>query len=151
MCRPFLRETEWFCLLPNSCGTAGVLISALVKQLPPYWKVVLVASESPSVEQSDAHTGVSQLNWSVFARRQVSTLFTSPRITLVSAEQLLHSVNPRRTLVLRNRNMKLTALEVIVWYKGSWSLIEEFYISVPMPFLAVVLGEVQTWQLQDPH
>lgn len=39
-----------------------MLISALVKQLPPYWKVVLVASESLSVEQSDAHTGVSQLN-----------------------------------------------------------------------------------------
>lgn len=35
--------------------------------------------------------------------------------------------------------MKLIVLEVIVWYKCSLSLIEEFYFSVPMPFLAVVL------------
>lgn len=33
--------------------------------------------------------------------------------------------------------MKLIALEVVVWYKCSLSLIQQFYIAVPMPFLGI--------------
>lgn len=46
----------------------------------------------------------------MFARLHVSTLLTSPRITLLCAEQLLHSVNPGRILFLRNCDMKVIVL-----------------------------------------